>query len=139
MQNWGRLRFHGLIRLWLRNAEPRAGQPVSHFLTPPAQQASRCSFVKLGPSRVAQTTLNRITQKRCKISQLLKPLSTSPGHFSDRTFFVTLATMRFSSLLSVINIDSVICLSPGDTSFVHFIALFGKAATALTRKSQAIQ
>ena len=28
------------------------------FLTPPAQQASRCSFVKLGPSRVARSTLN---------------------------------------------------------------------------------
>ena len=60
------------------------------------------------------------------------------GHFSDRTFFVTPAVTRFSSLLSVINIDSLICLSPGDTSFVHFIALFGKAATALTRKSRAI-
>ena len=69
----------------------------------------------------------------CKISQLLKPLSTTPGHFSDRTFFVTLAMTRFSSLLSVINIDSVICLSPGDTSFVPFIALFGKAATAPSR------
>ena len=39
-----------------------AGQPVSHFLTPPAQKASRCSFVKLGPSRVALSTLNTITQ-----------------------------------------------------------------------------
>ena len=37
------------------------GQPVSHFLTPPAQQASRCSFVKLGPSRVA---LQRSMKKR---------------------------------------------------------------------------
>jgi hypothetical protein len=41
---------------------------------------------------------------------------------------------RFPSLLSVINIDSVICLSPDDASFVHFIALFGKAATAPCRK-----
>ena len=50
-------------------------------------------------------------KKRCKISQLLKPLSTTPGHFSDRTFFVTLAMTRFSSLLSVINIDSlIVCL-----------------------------
>ena len=55
------------------------------------------------------------------------------GHFSDRTFFVTPAVKRFSSLLSVINIDSLICLSPDDTSFVPFIALFGKAATAPTR------
>ena len=38
------------------------GQPVSHFLTPPAQQASRCSLVKLGPSRVALSTLNKTTQ-----------------------------------------------------------------------------
>ena len=75
----------------------------------------------------------------CKISQLLKPLSTTPGHFSDRTFFVTLAMTRFSSLLSVINIDSVICLSPGDTSFVHLIALFGKAATAPSRNVRATQ
>ena len=29
-----------------------------HFITPPAQQASRCSFVKLEPSRVARATLN---------------------------------------------------------------------------------
>jgi hypothetical protein len=56
--------------------------------------------------------------------------TTLPGHFSDRTFFVTPVVKRFPSLLSVINIDSVICLSPDDTSFVHFIALFGKAATA---------
>ena len=55
--------------------------------------------------------------------------TTLPGHLSDRTFFVTSAVTRFFSLLSVIDIDSVICLSPGDTSFVHFIALFGKAAT----------
>ena len=39
-----------------------AGQSVSHFLTPPAQQASRCSLVKLGPSRVALSTLNKTTQ-----------------------------------------------------------------------------
>ena len=39
-----------------------AGQPVSHFLTPPAQQASGCSLVKLGPSRVALSTLYNTTQ-----------------------------------------------------------------------------
>jgi hypothetical protein len=55
------------------------------------------------------------------------------GHFSDRTFFVTPAVKRFSSLLSVINIDSLICLSPYDTSFVPFIALFGKVATTPSR------
>ena len=69
----------------------------------------------------------------CKISQLLKPLSTTPGHFSDRTFFVTPAMTRFPSLLSVIYKRQFICLSPGGTSFVHFIALFEKAATALRR------
>ena len=36
-----------------------AGQSVSHFLTPPAQQASRCSLVKLGSSRVALSTLKQ--------------------------------------------------------------------------------
>ena len=56
--------------------------------------------------------------------------TTLPGHLSDRTFFATPVMVRFSSLLSVINIDSVICLSPCDTFFVHFIALFGKAATS---------
>ena len=55
------------------------------------------------------------------------------GHLSDRTFFVTPAAMRLSSLLSVIYIDSLICLSQGNTSFVHFIALFEKAATSPTR------
>ena len=58
-------------------------------------------------------------KKRCKISQLLKPLSTSPGHFSDRTFFVTPAVTRFSSLLSVINIDSlIVCLQEILLSFI---------------------
>jgi hypothetical protein len=55
---------------------------------------------------------------------------TLPGHLSDRTFFAKPVVVWSSSLLSVIDIDSVICLSPSDTSFVHFIALFGKAATA---------
>ncbi len=55
---------------------------------------------------------------------------TLPGHLSDRTFFAKPVVVWFSSLLSVINIDSVICLSPDDTFFVHYIALFGKAATA---------
>ena len=55
----------------------------------------------------------------CKISQLPKPPSTSPGHFSDRTFFVTLAMTRFSSLLSVINIDSLfVCLQMTLLSFL---------------------
>ena len=58
-------------------------------------------------------------KKRCKISQLLKPLSTSPGHFSDRTFFVTPAVTQLSSLLSVINIDSLfVCLQIALLSFI---------------------
>ena len=48
-----------------------AGHPVSHFLTPPAQRASRCSFVKLGPSRVAQSTLNK---KRNRFLRLPMPV-----------------------------------------------------------------
>ena len=55
------------------------------------------------------------------------------GAESHASFFVTPAAMRFSSLLSVIYIDSLICLSSGNTSFVHFIDLFGKAATSPTR------
>ena len=43
----------------------------------------------------------------------------SPGHFSDRTFFATPATTRFSSLLSVINIDSlIVCLQVTLLSFL---------------------
>ncbi|WP_295360786.1 hypothetical protein [uncultured Succiniclasticum sp.] len=75
-------------------------------------------------------------KERCKILQVLKLLITRSGHFSDRTFLATPVMVRFSSLLSVINIDSLICLSPGGTSFVHFIALFGKAATALCRQNR---
>ena len=43
----------------------------------------------------------------------------SPGHFSDRTFFVTPVVVRFSSLLSVINIDSlIVCLQVTLLSFI---------------------
>ncbi len=48
------------------------------------------------------------------------------GHFSDRTFFANPVIEPLLNLLSVINID----LSPSDTSFVHLIALFERAATA---------
>ena len=54
----------------------------------------------------------------------------SPGHFSDRTFFVTPVMVRFFSLLSVIIIDSLFVCLQVTTSLVHLIALFGKAATA---------
>ena len=81
-------------------------------------------------SRLAVFTTNPNTGRRLRV---FNPLITSPGHFSDLTFFVTPAVTQLSSLLSVINIDSLICLSPDSTSFVHFIALFGKAATSPTR------
>ena len=43
----------------------------------------------------------------------------SPGHFSDRTFFVTPAVKRFFSLLSVINIDSlIVCLQMTHLLFI---------------------
>ena len=43
----------------------------------------------------------------------------SPGHFSDRIFFVTPVMVRFSSLLSVINIDSLfVCLQVTHLSFI---------------------
>ena len=43
----------------------------------------------------------------------------SPGHFSDRTFFATPVVVRFSSLLSVINIDSlIVCLQVTHLSFI---------------------
>jgi hypothetical protein len=55
----------------------------------------------------------------CKISQVFKLLITSSGHFSDRTFFVTLAMTRFFSLLSVINVDSlIVCLQVTHLSFI---------------------
>ena len=55
----------------------------------------------------------------CKISQLLKFLITRSGHFSDRTFFGTSVVVRFSSLLSVINIDSlIVCLQVTHLSFL---------------------
>ena len=44
---------------------------------------------------------------------------TLPGHLSDRTFFVTPVMVRFSSLLSVINIDSLfVCLQVTLLSFI---------------------
>ena len=82
-------------------------------------------------SRLAVFTTNPNTGRRLRV---FNPLITSPGHFSDLTFFVTPAVTRFSILLSVIYKRQSICLSPDDTSFVPFIALFGKAATAPTRK-----
>ena len=63
-------------------------------------------------------------KERCKISQVLKFLITRSGHFSDRTFFVTPAVKRFSSLLSVINIDSlIVCLQVILLSFILLLCL----------------
>ena len=48
-----------------------------------------------------------------------EPLIPSPGHFSGRTFFVTPVVVRFSILLSVINIDSlIVCLQVALLSFI---------------------
>ena len=59
-------------------------------------------------SRLVVFTTTPNTGRRLRV---FNPLIPSPGHFSDRTFFVTPAAMRFSSLLSVINIDSlIVCL-----------------------------
>ena len=45
--------------------------------------------------------------------------TTLPGHLSDRTFFATPVMVRFSSLLSVINIDSLfVCLPVALLSFI---------------------
>ena len=59
-------------------------------------------------SMLAVFTTNPNTGRRLRV---FNPLITSPGHFSDLTFFVTPAVTRFSILLSVINIDSlIVCL-----------------------------
>ena len=81
--------------------------------------------------KVGRFTTNPNTGCRLRA---FEPLISSPGHFSDRTFFVTPAVTRFSILLSVIYIERQLnCLYPDGTSFVPFIAMFGKAATALCR------
>ena len=52
------------------------------------------------------------------------------GHFSDRTFFCKPShSATFEPALCYKYRQSV-CLSPSDTSFVHFIALFERAATS---------
>ena len=67
-------------------------------------------------SRLVVFTTNPNTGRRLRV---FNPLITSPGHFSDRTFFVTPAVTRFSSLLSVINIDSlIVCLQETLLSFI---------------------
>ena len=67
-------------------------------------------------SRLVVFTTNPNTGRRLRV---FNPLITSPGHFSDRTFFVTPAAMRFSSLLSVINIDSlIVCFQETLLSFI---------------------
>ena len=59
-------------------------------------------------SRLVVFTTNPNTGRRLRV---FNPLIPSSGHFSDRTFFVTPAVKRFSILLSVINIDSlIVCL-----------------------------
>ena len=68
----------------------------------------------------------------CKISQVFKLLITSSGHFSDRTFLATPVMVRFSSLLSVINIDSlIVCLQ---MTLLSFILLLGSGKLPLRRR-----
>ena len=58
----------------------------------------------------------------------------SPGHFSDRTFFATPVVVRFSSLLSVINIDSlIVCLQ---VALLSFILLLGSGKLPLRRATK---
>ena len=67
-------------------------------------------------SRLVVFTTNPNTGLRLRV---FNPLIPSPGHFSDRTFFVTPAVKRFSILLSVINIDSsIVCLQVAHLSFI---------------------
>ena len=67
-------------------------------------------------SRLVVFTTNPNTGRRLRV---FNPLIPSPGHFSDRTFFVTPAVKRFSILLSVINIDSsIVCLQVAHLSFI---------------------
>ena len=66
--------------------------------------------------KVGRFTTNPNTGCRLRA---FEPLIPSPGHFSDRTFFVTPAVKRFSILLSVINIDSlIVCLQVALLSFI---------------------
>ena len=57
------------------------------------------------------------------------------GHSNDQNFFADPVIARFSSLLSVNKYRQFIYLSPYDTSFVHFMALFKKAAIAPSVKN----
>ena len=58
----------------------------------------------------------------------------SPGHFSDRTFFATPVVVRFSSLLSVINIDSlIVCLQ---VTLLSFLLLLGSGKLPLRRATK---
>ena len=83
-------------------------------------------------SRLVVFTTNPNTGRRLRV---FNPLITSPGHFSDRTFFVTPAVTRFSSLLSVINIDSlIVCLQIALLSFILLLCS-GKLPLRLRVKS----
>ena len=66
--------------------------------------------------KVGRFTTNPNTGCRLRA---FEPLIPSLGHFSDRTFFVTPVVVRFFSLLSVINIDSlIVCLQVALLSFI---------------------
>ena len=67
-------------------------------------------------SRLVVFTTNPNTGRRLRV---FNPLIIFSGHFSDRTFFVTPVVVRVSSLLSVINIDSlIVCLQETLLSFL---------------------
>ena len=58
------------------------------------------------------------------------------GHFSDRIFFVTSVVVRFLSLLSI-NIYRQSFISVRNIiSYLHYIALFEKAVTELSRQNR---
>ena len=79
--------------------------------------------------KVGRFTTNPNTGCRLRA---FEPLIPSPGHFSDRTFFVTPVMVRFFSLLSVINIDSlIVCLQ---MTLLSFIILFCSGKLPLRRR-----
>ena len=58
----------------------------------------------------------------------------SPGHSSDRTFFATPVVVRFSSLLSVIDIDSLFVCLP--VTLLSFILLLCSGKLPLRRATK---
>ncbi len=80
----------------------------------------------------------RKLQELSKLAFLHLIRTTRFGHSNDQKFFANQVVARFSSLLSVNNDRQSVCLSPYGTSFVYFIALFEKAATAPSVKNEEV-